>query len=263
MRSRGVNVVGTWALIGAAALASAGCSRSAERSTAPKLSLHREHLLVSQLAGHPVYWVLPGPRHLDPDAKKVEGFFVATYTDRAAQDPASVPQPSPEARPEPAAFDAEFSDPAGTHYRVLLKKVLSPPIPGYTTDAGVLTHGTHHGATVTGTALEPELRTKVALWGVGELYVRGELRDKNRMMHVMVTEPVRNQQYHLVFNRDLPLPPTQRIRPKQENETHLLVMPIVLSDQGPVFRPVPTAYRLPNGKMQPFIHVMFEAPTVE
>jgi len=32
--------------------------------------------------------------------------------------------------------------------------------------------------------------------------------------------------------------------------------------RGPVFKPLKTAFELPNGKPQPFIHVMYEQDTV-
>jgi nitrosocyanin len=44
----------------------------------------------------------------------------------------------------------------------------------------------------------------------------------------------------------------------QTHHTHVIVRPIKITPDGPKFDPVKTEFTLPNGKKQPFIHVMFE-----
>lgn len=49
----------------------------------------------------------------------------------------------------------------------------------------------------------------------------------------------------------------------QIHHTHGVVLPIKVTPDGPVFGPVPTAFELPTGETQPFIHAMWEQDTIE
>lgn len=204
-------------------------------------------------------WVLKKPNPFSDKAKIVSGSFEATYRDLANADSPGPPGKTDDS----AAMEARFTDPKGNEYRAVLDHVVKPPFPGYQTDGGVMIDGTHHGDTGTGSPLMPEVDTKAAFWGVGELYINGELAETKRVMHMMTTEVVRTRDYELVFEKDLPLPPEERQIADQSHHTHLVVLPVQAGPEGPFFKPLETAFTLPNGKPQPFIHVMFEQDAIE
>lgn len=204
-------------------------------------------------------YVFAQPTPFSNQARIVEGQFEATFNDMVNSDPPGKPGETPDT----AEFSAEFTDPQGNQYRVVLDHVVKPPFPGYETEGGVMLDSVHHGTTGTGSPLMPKVDTVAALWGVGELHINGEEVDDHRVMHVMTTEVVRNKDYELVHTEDLPLAPEERHISDQEHHTHLMMPPIKGSPQGPVFSPVPTAFELPNGENQPFLHIMFEQDEVE
>lgn len=197
--------------------------------------------------------VLAQPNPFSDDARIVSGNFRAEFHDRIEQD-----QPLPPGNTRDSAeMTAEFEDPAGNEYRVVLDHIVQPPFPGYETEGGVMIDSTHHGTTGTGTPLMPEVETQAALWSIAEIFVNGESRGM-RVAHLMTTEVVRDNEYQLVFEEDLPLSPAERQIRDQEHHTHLMVLPIQGGQRGPEFSPVSTAFELPNGDMQPFMHIMFE-----
>jgi len=194
------------------------------------------------------------PNPFGNKAEIISGDFNATFTDVVKTDPPGKPGETP----DQASMEANFTDPAGNEYRVVLDHVVKPPFPGYNTEGGVMLDSTHHGNTGTGSPLMPEVDTIAAFWGVGDVYINGELAQPMRVMHLMTTEIVRNKQYELVFEKDLPLPPSERHIRAQKTHTHLVVLPIKATKKGPVFSPLKTAFNLPNGKAQPFMHIMYE-----
>ncbi len=153
--------------------------------------------------------------------------------------------------------DVSFTDPAGNDYRIEFDHIVQPPFPGYETDGGVLLDGVLHGATGTGSPLMPEVYTHGAFWSIAHVNINGERVDENKVFHCMTTETVRDSDYRLVFDRELPLSPSETIA-GQSHHTHCIVLPITATPDGPVFEPVETAFELPNGQNQPFIHVMYE-----
>lgn len=205
-------------------------------------------------------YIFDHPTPFSNRARIIEGHFETVMRDVVREDP-----PGPPAKtPDTATFEAEFTDPAGNAYRVVLDHVVKPPFPGYQTRGGVFTEGFLHGTTGTGTPLMPRQYTYGAWWGLGELYINGEKVDDHRVMHLMTTEVVRDKDYNLVFSKDLPLGPGERHIRDQEHHTHLMMPPVRgVPGKGPVFDPVPTAFELPNGKKQPFLHIMFEQDTFD
>lgn len=203
--------------------------------------------------------VFAQPTPFSDDARIIQGEFEATLTDMVDTDPPGKPGETPDT----GEFEASFTDPAGNEYRVELDHVVKPPFPGYETQGGVMLDSAHHGSTGTGSPLMPEVKTHAAFWGVGNLFINGEKVDDHRVMHLMTTEVVRNKDYELVHGDDLPLGPEERHIRDQEHHTHLMMPPVKGSPKGPVFSPVPTAFELPNGKHQPFIHVMWEQDRIE
>jgi len=202
--------------------------------------------------------ILKQPTPFPDDGMIVDGHFRAEFFDETSTDPAGPPGETPDA----AAMEAEFTDPQGNAYRVVLDHVVKPPFPGYETDGGVMLDDVHHGSTGTGTPLMPQVWTVAAFWGVGEVYVNGELAAPRQVMHLMTSETVRTTDYRLALQEEMPLAPEQWHVDDQPHHTHLIVLPVEATDRGPAFSPVPTSFELPNGETQPFMHVMFEQDTV-
>lgn len=204
-------------------------------------------------------WWLDQPTPFSDNGRIITGSFTAHLEDRVTEDP-----PGPPAKtPDKATTEAQFTDPQGHHYRLVLKKVIKPPFPGYHTQGGVMIDSYHHGLTDTGTPLMPKVKTYAAWWGMGDVYIEGKLADENVAMHLMTTEVVRDRNYHLALNSEMPLSPDQRLIKGQATHTHLIVFPIkIVPNKGPVFQPLKTAFKLPNGKTQPFMHIMFEQDEV-
>ena len=202
--------------------------------------------------------ILKHPTPFPDEGQIVQGNFRAAFYDEVSEDPPGKPGQTPDS----ANLEAEFTDPQGNDYRVVLDHVVKPPFPGYETDGGVMLDAVHHGATGTGTPLMPQVWTIGALWGVGEVYVNGEMESKRQVMHLMTSEVVRDKEYDLALQEDMPLKPSEWHVKGQPHHTHLIVLPIQGTKKGPVFSPVPTAFELPNGKNQPFMHIMFEQDTV-
>jgi len=200
-------------------------------------------------------YMLDQPTPFSNKARIISGQFETRVKDVVREDPPGKPGKTPDT----ADFEAEFTDPAGHEYRVVLDHVVKPPLPGYETQGGVFTEAMMHGDTGTGTPLMPKQYAFAAWWGLGNLYINGEQVDDQRMMHLMTTEVVRDRDYNLAHSEDLPLGPDERHIRDQEHHTHLMMPPVRgVPGKGPVFDPVPTAFELPNGEKQPFLHIMFE-----
>lgn len=194
------------------------------------------------------------PLPVSPDKN---GYFKATYLDRVSED-----QPGkPGNTSDEVELEAWFHDPAGNKYRLEFDHIVQPPFPGYNTQGGVFIDGWLHGTTGTGSPLMPKEYTRAAWWGIVDIYINGEKVD-TKVAHMMTTEVVRNRDYELALDEEMALEPSERFIPNQPHHTHLIVMPIKPTPNGPVFEPVKTAFELPNGQKQPFIHMMFEEDTI-
>ena len=154
-----------------------------------------------------------------------------------------------------------FTDPVGNKYEIEVLKLYQPPFPGFESGGGVVTDTWTHGGTGTDSPLFPKVFTYGAFWGIGNVIINGEVADKNKWVHLMTTQTVRNKYYRLAIGEELPLKAEETIA-GQVHHTHLIVRPITITPEGPKFEPVKTAFALPNGKNQPFIHVMFEEDTI-
>jgi|AntDeeMinimDraft_5_1070356.scaffolds.fasta_scaffold02217_4 hypothetical protein len=181
------------------------------------------------------------------------GYIKTTLLDRVAEDQPGKPGDTP----DEVQLETWFHDPAGNKYRLEFDHVVQPPFPGYNTQGGVFIDGWLHGTTGTGSPLMPREYTRGAWWGIVHLYINGEQVD-TKVAHLMTTEIVRKRDYSLALDKEMPLDPGERHIPSQDYHTHLIVLPIKPTPQGPVFEPVKTAFELPNGEKQPFIHMMFE-----
>jgi hypothetical protein len=143
-------------------------------------------------------------------------------------------------------MEAEFLGPKGRTFRVVVNKVI-PKGPDHPFFGGVGTDVLMHGGTGIGTPLVAQEFSYITAWALGDMYIDGELVDKARVVHIMVSERTRDDDFKLGFGVANP----------DQLEIHLAMPPAKGSPTGPVASPVPTGVMLPNGKEQPFIHVNF------
>lgn len=105
-------------------------------------------------------------------------------------------------------FEATFSSPDGKHeYRV----TAGMPLPhgmAFPTFGGVVTNHLLHGVTGIGTRLMPTEFNYVAFWAIGQIYRDGQLVNDKHLIHVMVTEIVRGENYKLQFDGGVGNPPS-------------------------------------------------------
>jgi len=144
------------------------------------------------------------------------------------------------------ALDATFEGPDGKSYRIVMNKVI-PVGPDHPFFGGVGTNVLMHGGTSIGTPLVAEEFSYITVWGMGDMYIYGELVDSGRIVHIMVSERTRDDEFKIGFGVAQP----------DKLEIHLAMPPMKASPDGPVPSPVPTGLALPNGMEQPFIHVNF------
>jgi len=148
-------------------------------------------------------------------------------------------------------FMASWQDKAGNNYEVRCCGMLASHGVEYPTFGGVVTNTILHGSSRIGTALMPTEYTYFAFWGMGEVRKNGDVLDKPRLIHGMLTEYVRKEGYELAFDDEVT--PTRK-------QFHLMVPPMMpeKKEQEFVHNNVKTGFKLPNGKELPFWHVMFE-----
>ncbi len=118
-------------------------------------------------------------------------------------------------------FEATFTLPDGVPYKVVCNKPL-PHGMAYPFFGGVATNVLIHGGTGIGTRLMPTEFMYAGFWGVGDIYRDGKLINKGQLIHAMLTEAVRGDNYALDFDGKVGDPPATRT-------LHLMIPP---------FRPV-------------------------
>lgn len=146
---------------------------------------------------------------------------------------------------------ASWQDGDGNTYEVRCCEMVAAHGAEFPTFGGVVTNHILHGFTGIGTPLMPTEYTYAAFWGMGEVRKNGEVVDKPRLVHGMLTEYVRKEGYKLA--KDHEVSPTRR-------HFHLMVAPFmpVQGEHKFTHKNVSTGFTLPNGKALPFWHVMFE-----
>lgn len=146
---------------------------------------------------------------------------------------------------------ASWKDESGNTYEVRCCEMLASHGMEFPTFGGVVTNHILHGFSRIGTALMPSEYTYFAFWGMGAVLKNGEVVDKPRLVHGMLTEYVRTEGYELA--EDHQVTPTRR-------HFHLMVAPFMPDMENMSFmqKPVNTGFELPNGMTLPFWHVMFE-----
>ncbi|GMQ95094.1 MAG: hypothetical protein BMS9Abin13_204 [Patescibacteria group bacterium] len=247
--------------------------------------LYPKEVTLGQDSGKDVRWILPGVRNLDaslfgipsnplglekgigvPLAGRLINSDGTAYTTTAGPTPFSdnfkaitgsfsltasdVTNFDSKGSGDLATAEFAFTDPTGKNqYRVVLKKIIKVG-PEHPVFGGVLVDGFHHGKTGIGTRLMPTVYTYAAVWGVAELYINDELISGNRLVHIMASESVRNEDdYKVLIDSELP---------HKGIQTHLILANKVATPDGPKEEAVPSQFLLPNGVEQPFIHIMFE-----
>jgi len=148
-------------------------------------------------------------------------------------------------------MSASWEDKAGNTYKVVCCEKMAAHGMEFPTFGGVATNHILHGFTRIGTALMPSEYTYFAFWGMGAVMKNGEVTDKPRLVHGMLTEYVRGEDYKLV--KDENVTPGRR-------HFHLMVAPMMPDMEKGTFthKNVKTGFELPNGMELPFWHVMFE-----
>ncbi len=197
------------------------------------------------------------PTPVSDKAKIVSGQFEITYKDRQPIDQPGGPSDTLDG----VDLAVSFTDPAGNKYEIEVRKLYQPPFPGFESGGGVVTDTWTHGSTGTDSPLFPKVFTYGAFWGIGNIIVNGKVADRDKWVHFMTTQIVRDKNYRLAIGEELPLKPENTIA-GQLHHTHMIVRPITITPAGPKFAPVKTAFTLPNGKKQPFLHIMFEEDTI-
>lgn len=148
-------------------------------------------------------------------------------------------------------MEASWQDKEGNTYTIKCCQKLAAHGMEFPTFGGVVTNTILHGFTGIGTPLMPSEFTYFAFWGMGAIYKNGELLEKPRLIHGMLTEYVRKEGYKLAFD--------ENVTPGRQ-QFHLMVAPFQPDMEKGTFMksPVKTGFQLPNGMELPFWHVMFE-----
>jgi len=148
-------------------------------------------------------------------------------------------------------FKASWEDKKGNTYTVKCCEMLASAGKEFPTFGGVMTNHILHGFTGIGTPLFPSAYTYAAFWGMGAVIKNGEVVDKPRLVHGMLTEYARKEGYKLA--KDSEVTPQRR-------HFHLMVAPFmpVKGEHTFTHDNVSTGFQLPNGKELPFWHVMFQ-----
>ena len=151
---------------------------------------------------------------------------------------------------------ATWEDQDGNTYEVRCCEMMAASGMEFPTFGGVLTNHILHGSSRIGTALMPTEYTYFAFWGMGAVLKNGEVTDKPRLIHGMLTEYVRKEGYELAFDHE--------VTPGRKH-FHLMVPPMMPEMETKTFQHVDlkTGFTLPNGMELPFWHVMFENLEIE
>lgn len=171
------------------------------------------------------------------------GNLMLKATDKTATDAATTD--------DEVQMEASWEDGDGNTYTIKCCEKLASHGMEFPTYGGVATNIILHGFTGNGTPLMPSEFTYMAFWGMGAVIKNGELLEKPRLVHGMLTEYVRKEGYKLALDHEVT--PGRR-------HFHLMVAPFMPDMENMSFKksPVNTGFKLPNGMELPFWHVMFE-----
>jgi len=184
------------------------------------------------------YTTIKNPAMFSNNIKMTTGTFSMDVVDLSAKDGME--------SQDTVDMEATFVGPNGRAFRVTMNRVI-PKGPDHPFFGGVGTDVLMHGGTGIGTPLVAEEWSYITAWGIGNIYIDGALVDEQRVIHIMVSERTRDENYQVGFGVAQP----------DELEIHLAMPPLKGAPDGPVVSPVPTGVMLPNGMEQPFVHVNF------
>jgi len=164
-------------------------------------------------------------------------------------------------------LDIWFTDPGGNQYTFDIHH-LETHDGAHLHGRGVMTGVYMHGTVPIGTPLMPTQYAFGSFWAVGDLLVNGEVtseQNRDRVIHLMTTQNVRTEDYKLAIDEELPLGENGNPNPYLGSPavTHVFLPPIQQTVDGPRRVGLETAFELPNGNPQPFIHFMFDQASVE
>lgn len=144
-------------------------------------------------------------------------------------------------------FIAMWRDSAGNSYSVRCDKV-SPFGVQYPVFGGVVTNHILYGISRIGTPLMPTAFVYVGFWGEGQVLKNDSLLDEEVMVHGVLMEFVRTEDYELAFDH--------QVNPRKR-QFHVMVLPYEADGDRFVARPVNTGFILPDGNELPFWHLTF------
>lgn len=196
----------------------------------------------------------------DDEETNVDGEFELTYFDRQGFEGEGDEEDAIE-------LDVWFKDPAGNRYEIDIEH-LEYHDGVHPHGRGVMTGAYLHGTTGIGTPLMPTVYTFGSFWGVGNVSINGEEpepQNTGRLVHFMTTQNVRMSDYTLAIDGELPLgvdgnPTAHLDRP---THTHGILPPVRMTAEGPRRVPLKSAFELPNGMKQPFVHFMWDEDVVQ
>lgn len=157
-----------------------------------------------------------------------DGSFHMTLVDATAVDGATTK--------DRVDFEASFTAPDGQRYRVTARKAI-PHGGAYPFFGGVVTNHLLHGVTGVGTRLMPTEYTYAAFWAVGDVY-KGDVRiADHQLIHAMVTEFVRGENYKLAFDSEV-----GDLTSGGGKTVHLMVAPYRITPNGLQPAPLKTGF---------------------
>lgn len=183
----------------------------------------------------------------DDDGSALDGELRLTYVDRQGYREGE--------EQDEIDLDIWFTGPDGTRYEVDVHH-LERYSPVHLHGGGVMTNVYMHGSTGIGTPLMPTQFAFGSFWAIADLKIDGEVtgeQNRDRSLHMMTTQNVRDAEYQLAVDEELPLDEPYEGRP---THTHLFLPPIKETDDGPANIPL-------TDVGQPFIHFMFDEETVK
>lgn len=150
-----------------------------------------------------------------------------------------------------ASVEAEFEGPEGSHFRVVMKRLV-PGNLAIQTFGGVVFNHMIHGDTGLGTErIFPEFGY-VVVRGLADVYKNDVLIAKNMYTYVSTTQRA------LALNKDKKAGTYNLENPMGRLIAHLVIHPLTPGENGAfVDAPIPTGIIGPDGKEQDFIHVNF------
>lgn len=153
-------------------------------------------------------------------------------------------------------LSASWEDKAGNTYTVNCCNKLAAHGVEFPTFGGVVTNTILHGFSRVGTPLMPSEFSYFAFWGIGSLSKNGEVIAQPRLIHGMLTEYVRTENYELAFDSEVT--PGRR-------HFHIILPPFMPDMKNMKFKEsdFDTGFELPNGKQIPFWHVMYNNLEIE